>query len=401
MRTIVKGKNIDVPESVRLYADRKMRRLERYLDDRTDATIELSVERHRSADDSRIAELTLVIDGQALHGRAEAATYEAAIDEVVDKGERRAVDHREKPRVRARAPEEKGILARIADGTAEPGRERRVVKTKRFGIEPMFEEDAIAEMESLGTRSSLRQRGERTAQASTGARDGDFGLIEPVIAGEYTPGRARSRAARRDRARVDPSPSRPPGPPERYDAGRRCPPCHGPPQPRRPTLPTVPAPGLPAAGRSGAHLPLGDGMVVAVERATSSGGRVQVFADNPTAWEGRAAPRRSFPAFPRPPPRLASGPSPSTLVLVNLAGPDDDCTSDRWPSSPRADGRPGYGARFVNVPWEPQGRGRAFEVAGSATPSPRPRGLPDGPGAPLWSSRTRRGRRGGAPAARS
>ncbi len=198
MRTIVKGKNMDVPESVRLYAGRKMRRLERYLDDRTDATIELSVERHRSADDSRIAELTLVIDGQALHGRAEAATYEAAIDEVVDKGERRAVDHREKPRVRARAPEEKGILARIADGTAEPGRERRVVKTKRFGIEPMFEEDAIAEMESLGHAFFIFVNAENERlNVLYRRRDGDFGLIEPVIAGEYTPGRSAKPAPKR------------------------------------------------------------------------------------------------------------------------------------------------------------------------------------------------------------
>ena len=46
VRTIVKGKNIDVPDSVRRYAERKMRRLERFLDDRTDAIIELSVEHH-------------------------------------------------------------------------------------------------------------------------------------------------------------------------------------------------------------------------------------------------------------------------------------------------------------------------------------------------------------------
>ena len=61
------------------------------------------------------------------------------------------VDHREKPRLRARPDEEKQILRQIADGTAEAGhRERRIVKTKRFGIEPMFEEDAIAEMDELG-----------------------------------------------------------------------------------------------------------------------------------------------------------------------------------------------------------------------------------------------------------
>ena len=191
MRTIVKGKNLEVPDAVRQYAERKMRRLERFLDDRTEAILEISVENHRSADDSRIAEVTLVIDGQALRGRADAVTYEAAIDEVVDKVERRAVDHREKPRNRARGPEEKGILSRIADGTADGDRERRVVKTKRFAIEPMFEEDAIVEMESLGHAFFVFVNAEsERVNVLYRRRDGDFGLIEPVVAGDYTPGKS-------------------------------------------------------------------------------------------------------------------------------------------------------------------------------------------------------------------
>ena len=191
MRTIVKGKNLEVPDAVRQYAERKMRRLERFLDDRTEAILEISVENHRSTDDSRIAEVTLVIDGQALRGRADAVTYEAAIDEVVDKVERRAVDHREKPRNRARGPEEKGILSRIADGTADGDRERRVVKTKRFAIEPMFEEDAIVEMESLGHAFFVFVNAEsERVNVLYRRRDGDFGLIEPVVAGDYTTGKS-------------------------------------------------------------------------------------------------------------------------------------------------------------------------------------------------------------------
>ena len=191
MRTIVKGKNLEVPDAVRQYAERKMRRLERFLDDRTDAILEISVEHHKSTDDSRIAEVTLVIDGQALRGRADAVTYEAAIDEVVDKVERRAVDHREKPRNRARGPEEKGILSRIADGTADGDRERRVVKTKRFAIEPMFEEDAIVEMESLGHAFFVFVNAEsERVNVLYRRRDGDFGLIEPVVGGDYTPGKS-------------------------------------------------------------------------------------------------------------------------------------------------------------------------------------------------------------------
>ncbi|HEX8939987.1 MAG TPA: ribosome-associated translation inhibitor RaiA [Candidatus Limnocylindrales bacterium] len=198
MRTIVKGKNIDVPERVRQYAERKMGRLERFLDDRTDAIVELSNEQHRSAADAHIVEVTLVIDGQTLRGRAAAATYQAGVDEVVDKMERQAVDHRERPRLRARAPEEKVILRRIADGTAEPAREPRIVKTKRFAIEPMFEEDAVAGMEELGHSFFVFVNAENEkVSVLYRRRDGDYGLIEPTMGGEYTPGRSNGKTKHR------------------------------------------------------------------------------------------------------------------------------------------------------------------------------------------------------------
>jgi len=192
VKTIVRGKNVDVPERVREYAERKLRRLERMLDDRSDAIVELSNEQHRSADDAHIAEVTLVIDGQILRSHATGASYQAALDEVVDKVERRAVDHREKPRLRARPIEERQILQRIADGTPGPARERRIVKTKRFAIEPMFEEDAISRMEELGHRFFVYVSAETEQVAVLYERDdGDYGVIEPVIGGNYTKGRGR------------------------------------------------------------------------------------------------------------------------------------------------------------------------------------------------------------------
>ena len=195
MRTIVKGKNIDVPDNIRAYAERKLARLERILDDRSDALVELSVERHRSVDDSHIVEVTLVIDGRTLRTHAAGPNHRAGVDEVVDKLERRAVDHREKPRVRARPVEEKAILRRLADGTAEPARERRIVKTKRIAIEPMFEEDAVGRMEELGHQFFVFVDAEsERVQILYRRNDGDLGLIEPIVGGEYTTGRGRGSA---------------------------------------------------------------------------------------------------------------------------------------------------------------------------------------------------------------
>jgi ribosome hibernation promoting factor len=195
VRTIVKGKNIEVSERTRAYTERKLRRLERILDDRSDALVELSVEQHRSAADSHIVEVTLVIDGRTLRTHAAAVSHQAGVDEVVDKLERRAVNHREKPRVRARPEQEKQILRRIADGTAATDREHQIVKTKRFAIEPMFEEDAATQMEELGHQFFVFVNAESERVNILYRRnDGDLGLIEPIIGGEYTKGRSKARS---------------------------------------------------------------------------------------------------------------------------------------------------------------------------------------------------------------
>src|SRR4029079_6315276 len=82
---------------------------------------------------------------------------------------------------------------------------------------------------------------------------------------------------------------------------------------------------LPGGRRLGAHLPLGGGMVKAVERAHAIGAdAIQVFADNPTAWRRRLEPPRELPVFRE---RVcALGIEPVAIhapYLINLAGPDE------------------------------------------------------------------------------
>ncbi len=198
MRTIVKGKNVEVPDRVREYTERKLHRLDRLLDDRTDAIVEFSNEHHRSPADAHTAEVTLIIDGQTLHSHASGISYQSALDVVIDKVERQAVDHKSKPRVRSRPEEEKRLLTSIANGSSDAGRPSRVVKTKRFAIEPMFEEDAVAAMEELGHQFFVFVDAETEKVAVLYRRDdGDYGLIEPIVGGEYTKGRATAGSRRR------------------------------------------------------------------------------------------------------------------------------------------------------------------------------------------------------------
>jgi len=191
VRTIVKGKNLDVRAQDRRYVEQKIARLSRVVDDSTDVLVELAVEHHRGDGDSHIVDVTLVMHGRTVRGVAAAPTHRAAMDEVVDKLERQAVDGKGRPRPRARTNGTKTLLRSLADGTtvdpsggaADPETaKRRIVKTKRFAIEPMFAEDAVSQMEELGHAFFVFLNAETNRVGVVyRRRDGNYGLIDPEI----------------------------------------------------------------------------------------------------------------------------------------------------------------------------------------------------------------------------
>ena len=196
MRTIVTGRNLDIPDADREYVMRKMGRLDRLLDDRTDASVELSRAAHRVQDETAIVEVTLLVDGRPLRAVARASSHRAAADQVVDRLERQVVDLKER---RARPGERRSAAEAGSAEAPEPtGVEAvvpSVVKVKRFAIEPMFEEDAVARMEELGHDFFVfvNAENERTAVLYR-RRDGDYGLIEPTLGGSYSSGLEGERA---------------------------------------------------------------------------------------------------------------------------------------------------------------------------------------------------------------
>ena len=68
MRTTIRGKNLTVSDKDRAYIERKMQRLERMLDDRSDTEIELRLEGNRKVDDSHIVDVAVITAGQHLRG---------------------------------------------------------------------------------------------------------------------------------------------------------------------------------------------------------------------------------------------------------------------------------------------------------------------------------------------
>ena len=96
MQLHVKGKNLEVNDSLRSYAERKLSKLERRVHDSTRVELELAVEKNPSIPDSQVAEAIVHLKGRTLRARESAADMKAAIDELADKLVRQVRDGHDK-----------------------------------------------------------------------------------------------------------------------------------------------------------------------------------------------------------------------------------------------------------------------------------------------------------------
>ena len=193
MKTNLTARNLELTQALRTEIERKLTRLDRIAHQDAEANVELIANASHASEAAHVAEVTLVTNGHVLRSSAAGPTPIAAIDTVLDRLERQAVRAKERPRsVRDRHSDEVATLleAEAVKTIAPDEQEQRpsVVKLKRFDMQPMFEEDAIAQMEELGHDFFVFLNAETDAVAILYRRsDRSYGLIEPVI------GNGRSR----------------------------------------------------------------------------------------------------------------------------------------------------------------------------------------------------------------
>ena len=96
MQLHVKGKNLEVNDSMRSYVERKLQKLDRRVHELTRVEIELAVERNPSIAESQVAEATVHLKGRTLRAREAARDMKAAIDELADKLVRQVRDIHDK-----------------------------------------------------------------------------------------------------------------------------------------------------------------------------------------------------------------------------------------------------------------------------------------------------------------
>lgn len=96
MQLQVKAQHATVPAVVREYAEKRLSKLARRLHENVVVEVTLSRERNPSIRDDHVAEAVVFMKGPNVVAREAAPTYEAALDELVDKLERQIERLRDK-----------------------------------------------------------------------------------------------------------------------------------------------------------------------------------------------------------------------------------------------------------------------------------------------------------------
>ena len=180
MKFIIIGKNIDVTPGLREAVESKLGKLERYFTPNTEIHVTLSVQKGHQK-----IEVTIPVKGGLVRSEQESSDMYVSIDLVEEVIERQLRKYKNKLVARSQGhPSGSGNnfkkeFFESEDDTSVDD-EIRIVRTKRFGIKPMYPEDACIQMDLLGHAFFVFCNAETDeVNVVYKRKDGSFGLIEP------------------------------------------------------------------------------------------------------------------------------------------------------------------------------------------------------------------------------
>jgi putative sigma-54 modulation protein len=178
MELQITGTNTEIAKATNSYIERKFNKLNKHLPDILDIKVEVSEEQTKAREQRYLLRATVNSGaGKAVfHAEERAEDLFKATDKVAGMLTRQLEKHKGKLYDRGRGNP-------LARGKFQPEPEspaRKVVKTKRFIIEPMTQEEAIAQMENLGHSFFLFFDANASEVRLLYRRnDGNYGIIEP------------------------------------------------------------------------------------------------------------------------------------------------------------------------------------------------------------------------------
>jgi putative sigma-54 modulation protein len=179
MRLQVKGKNHEVSDTIRRYAEEKMQKLDRQLHELAEVELELRVEKNPSIADNQVAEVTVRTKGPTLRVTEASNDMKASIDQLTEKLTRQ-IDHVRGKQRKDWRPRENGSPGGPMSIPDEEEAGEEIVKVKQFSVKPMSPEEAVLQLELIG-HDFFVFRSDDSGEINVIYRrkNGGYGLIEP------------------------------------------------------------------------------------------------------------------------------------------------------------------------------------------------------------------------------
>jgi len=174
------GRQVDITESLRAYAEGRLKKLTRFIDGITDVHVTLAVEKYR-----HIAEVNVHSRGNShLTAIEESNDLYLSIAESVEKIEAQAkklaAKRRERKRRGGRKRADEGTLNVLARDSAPAETAPRIIESHRFVIKPLSVEEAVAEMNAANAEFLVfRDASHDRVNVLYRRKDGHYGLIDP------------------------------------------------------------------------------------------------------------------------------------------------------------------------------------------------------------------------------
>ena len=178
MQVATTFRHMEPSDALRSYAEEKLERVKKYIDEPIGAQVYLTVEKIR-----HIAEITLNAKGITIKASEATNDMYAAVDAVLDKIERQLRRYKERIKEHKPAPEtsarelQKTVVE--AESLEQPG-EPVVIRTQTISVKPMSVDEAVMQMDLMhkdflvytdATTDAINVIYRRT--------DGNYGLIQP------------------------------------------------------------------------------------------------------------------------------------------------------------------------------------------------------------------------------
>ena len=174
MKFIIIGRNIDITEGLKSAVQEKLGKLERYFTPETEIHVTLSVEKDRQK-----IEVTIPVKGNIIRSEQVSSDMYVSIDLVEEVIERQLRKYKTKIVNQQQAGG--NFQKEFVEDEFLEDEEVNIIRTKKFGIKPMYPEDACVQMELLGHNFYVFRNAETDEVNLVYKRKGNtYGVIEPV-----------------------------------------------------------------------------------------------------------------------------------------------------------------------------------------------------------------------------